>query len=98
LDERTDWPMVENILRTAVPPGGRCRLAVAGAAGLARVAKLAEVLAIEMIAPRGDVLLVPGASLFAVHPWWLHTGGARPAGRTPMPKWEADVDAVSGPG
>ncbi|MET7670349.1 glycosyltransferase [Micromonospora luteifusca] len=72
LDDRDDaWPVMEAVLPIAVPPGSRARLAVAdaGAPEAGPALRLARELTATIIAPRTDVLLVPGGSLFAVDGW-----------------------------
>ncbi|MER5455600.1 discoidin domain-containing protein [Micromonospora sp. NPDC002389] len=97
LDSAEDWSFVETVLPIAVPPGGRGRIAVAGAAGRGPVGRLARELTATLDVPRAEVLLVPGGSLFAVDGWVRHTpdGVASPAGhRSPQPSWEDDVDEL----
>ncbi|MFY1672111.1 discoidin domain-containing protein [Plantactinospora sp. WMMB334] len=103
LDGRDDWSTVEAVLPIAAPPGSRGRLAVAGAGAsdLGLAARLARELTATVIAPRGDVLLVPGGSLFAVDGWLRYeaSGASAPDGRrTPRPEWEADIDGLCVPG
>nr|WP_221382700.1 discoidin domain-containing protein [Actinoplanes polyasparticus] len=99
------WPSVEAALPIMVPPGGRARIVVADAGRPERgfAARLARELSGPVVAPRGDVVLVPGGTLFAPYGWFEYTaaGEHRPAGRrAPRPRWEADVDRASsdGPG
>ncbi|WP_244200610.1 hypothetical protein [Micromonospora arborensis] len=103
LDDRDDaWSVVEAVLPIAVPPGSRGRLAVAdaGAPEVGPALRLARELTATIIAPRTDVLLVPGGSLFAVDGWLRYdaSGGSDPAGRrTPRPEWEARVEELRVP-
>ncbi|MEV0133513.1 discoidin domain-containing protein [Dactylosporangium sp. NPDC050688] len=101
-DDRDTWSVVEAVLPIAVPPGSRGRLALAGAGapGLGLARRLARELTATIVAPRADVLLVPGGSLFAVDGWLRYdaNGASSPAGRrTPRPDWEADVDELRVP-
>ncbi|MER7169046.1 hypothetical protein ABT336_23635, partial [Micromonospora sp. NPDC000207] len=92
-----DWSVVEMVLPIAVPPGSRARLAVADAAGRKLAGRLARELTATVDAPQGDLLLVPGGSLFAVDGWWRHTvdGATAEVGRRcPLPDWEGDLDAL----
>ncbi|TCB96799.1 hypothetical protein E0H26_14380 [Micromonospora zingiberis] len=89
-----DRSVVETVLPIAVPPGSRARVVVPGAGG-AFADRLARELTAVLDAPRGQVLLVPGGSLFAVEGWLRHSpdGTATPLGRrSPAPPWESDVD------
>jgi F5/8 type C domain len=96
-----DWRAVAVELAAAVRPGQRCRLAVAGA-GAPLAALLGEELtAAGVLVPQGDLLLVPGGSLFAAGGWLCHTaaGPAQSVGRrAPRPDWEAAVDALTASG
>jgi hypothetical protein len=97
LDQRGDWSLVEAVWPIAVPPGSQGRLAVSGAGApeLGLAARLAGELTATVIAPRADVLLVPGGSIFAADGWLRYdaSGSSGPAGRrTPRPDWESDVD------
>ncbi|MBM7489498.1 hypothetical protein JOD64_000720 [Micromonospora luteifusca] len=96
------WPVMEAVLPIAVPPGSRARLAVAdaGAPEAGPALRLARELTATIIAPRTDVLLVPGGSLFAVDGWLRYdaAGAAGSAGRrTPRPEWEARVEELRVP-
>ncbi|MFC0527159.1 hypothetical protein [Phytohabitans kaempferiae] len=95
LDAFDDWSVVATVLPIAVPPGSRARVAVPGTAG-GLAGRLARELTATLDAPRTELLLVPGGSLFAVDGWLRHTpdGVTAPAGlRIPRPPWEEDVDA-----
>ncbi|BCB86522.1 discoidin domain-containing protein [Phytohabitans suffuscus] len=99
LDMDDDGSLVEAVWPIAVPPGSRGRLAVggAGAPESGMGARLASELTATVIAPRSDVLLAPGGSIFAVDGWMRYdaSGSTTSAGRrTPAPEWESDVDAV----
>ncbi|WP_433533068.1 discoidin domain-containing protein [Micromonospora sp. CA-263727] len=94
LDADDDRSVIETVLPIAVPPGSRARVVVPGA-GATLAGRLARELTAVLDAPRTQVLLVPGGSLFAVDGWLRHTpdGTVTPAGRrSPEPRWERDVD------
>ncbi|MFY1702808.1 discoidin domain-containing protein [Micromonospora sp. WMMA1923] len=97
LVDHDDWSVVETVLPIAVPPGSRARVAVAGAAEKDLIARLARELTATIDAPRADLVLVPGGSLFAPDGWLRHTpdGVTSEAGRrSPQPDWESDLDGL----
>lgn len=107
----TDWLVVAEALSTVVPSVGLVRLAVSGAgvedgSGLVPAAVLAERLGVEVVAPAGCVVVVPGGTLFAEAGWRRFEVGAADRGgpdvvmgrRFPMPGWQAGLDAVADEG
>ncbi|MEU4645398.1 discoidin domain-containing protein [Micromonospora sp. NPDC023814] len=99
LDTADDVAVVEAVLPIAVPPGSRARVAMPGmgSAGRELAGRLARELTATVETPDGDLVLVPGGSLFAADGWLRHTpdGAATLAGRrSPRPRWEDDVDRL----
>jgi hypothetical protein len=84
------------------------RAAVSEDAGSPAAQELAELLGVEVLAPEGDLVVVPGGSLFVVD-WRNQRGRAGwvrfrpfrsplPAGRrVPAPEWESDLNAFGDP-
>ncbi|MFV2021187.1 coagulation factor 5/8 type domain-containing protein, partial [Micromonospora sp. LOL_023] len=97
-----DWRAVAEALPIAVPPRTAALLAVARAgasddAGRVPAVALAEQLGSEVLAPAGRLLLVPGATLFAVDGFrrFGPTAESVEAGRRhPTPAWEVDIDEL----
>ncbi|MER7167179.1 hypothetical protein ABT336_14060, partial [Micromonospora sp. NPDC000207] len=101
IDARDDWSVVETVLPIAVPPGSRARVAVPHAAGRDLTGRLARELTATLDAPRADLMLIPGGSMFAVDGWLRHTPDGETAEvgrRSPQPAWESDLDGLCAAG
>lgn len=107
-----DWAVVAEALSTVVPSVGLVRLAMSGAgvedrSGLVAAAVVAERLGVEVVAPAGCVVVVPGGTLFADAGWRRFGVGAAADGggpdeamgrRFPTPGWQAGLDTVADEG
>ncbi len=108
------WLLLAEELSAVVPSNGLVRLAVSGAgdeddSGHIPAAVLAQRVGVEVVAPLGGVVVVPGGTLFAGAGWRRFGVGATAvsdsdgldavAGRRfPVPGWQAGLDTVADEG
>ncbi|MFJ8281289.1 hypothetical protein ACIRA2_28890 [Streptomyces griseoviridis] len=103
------WQRLSEVFDTLTEAGTRTVRLVMSGAGLERperpsvARRVADAWKLEVIAPDGEVQIVPGGSLFVrpepprVRGWWGFSPGARPVAlgsRQPSPAWQHGVEQV----
>lgn len=108
------WLLLAEELSAVVPSTGLVRLAVSGAgdeddSGHVPAAVLAQRVGVEVVAPLGGVVVVPGGTLFAGAGWRRFGVGSTAVSdnggldavasrRFPVPGWQAGLDMVADEG